>query len=59
VEFVKVQVEYYDKAGRVLATDWTYAVGGEELAPGAAKSFEIMTAADSRIKTFRCKVLTE
>lgn len=59
VSYVKVQVEFYDKDGRVMDTDWTYAVAGEGLEPGAAKSFSMMTPADRRIKTFRCQVMRE
>ncbi len=57
VKFVKVQVEWLDKSGNILDTDFTYAVGGEELAPGAAKSFSMMTPADHRMKRYRCVVL--
>jgi hypothetical protein len=59
ISYVKVQVEFYDKDGRAMDTDWTYAVAGEGLEPGAAKSFSMMTPADRRIKTFRCRVMKE
>jgi hypothetical protein len=59
VTYVKVQVELLDKSGTVMNTDWTYAVAGEELAPGAAKTFETMTEGDSRIKSYRYKILVE
>lgn len=53
VTFVKVGVEWLDAANQILDTDYTYAVGGEGLNPGAAKSFDIMTTADRRMKMFR------
>ena len=59
VKYVKVGVELLDKDDRVMNTDWTYAVAGEELPPGAAKSFETMTEGDSRIRHYRYKILTE
>jgi hypothetical protein len=56
VEFVKVEVEWLDSAGTVLDTDYTFAVSGEGLKPGGAKTFEIMSHADLRMKQFRYHV---
>ncbi|MBZ5727343.1 MAG: FxLYD domain-containing protein [Acidobacteriia bacterium] len=56
VSFVKVQVEWLDRAGNVLDTDYTYAVSSDSLRPGGAKTFEIMSRADPRMKRFRYKV---
>jgi len=57
ITYVKVGVEYLDKNGTILDTDWTYAVGGEQLVPGAAKSFRVMTKRDGRMTKFRYKIL--
>jgi hypothetical protein len=59
VDYVKVQVEWLDGAGTVLDTDYTFAVSGENLKPGGAKSFEIMSEADSRMKQFRYNVMQD
>lgn len=53
VEFVKVTVEWLDANEKVLDTDWTYAVSGDGLRPGAAKSFKIMTTVDKSMEKFR------
>lgn len=53
VDFVKVKVEWLDDNKNVLDSDWTYAVSGEGLRPGAAKTFEIMSPADRRMKQYR------
>lgn len=53
VDFIKVEVEWLDSAGKVLETDHTYAVAGEGLRPGGAKTFEIMSPADQRMKQYR------
>jgi uncharacterized protein (TIGR02588 family) len=55
-DFVKVEVEWLDSGGTVLDTDYTYAVAAEGLKPGGAKTFEIMSRADFRMKGFRCYV---
>jgi hypothetical protein len=59
VSFVKVAVEWLDASGTVLDTDYTYAVGADTLRPGGAKSFSIMTRADSRMSKFRYFVVNE
>jgi len=56
VDFVRVEVEWLDATGTVLDTDSTFAVSGQGLAPGGAKSFQIMTPADHRMKRFRYHV---
>ena len=56
VTFVKVEVEWLDSAGKVLDTDYTYAVSGDGLRPGGAKTFEIMSRADPHMKRFRYHV---
>jgi hypothetical protein len=59
VTYVKVEVELLDKSGRVMDTDWTYAVSSEKLRPGAAKSFETMTAVDFHVESYRYKILRD
>ena len=53
VDFVKVKIEWLDDSNNVLDSDWTYAVSGEGLRSGAAKTFEIMSTADRRMKQYR------
>ena len=59
VDSVKVGVDWLDQAGTVLDTDYTYAVSGQGLEPGGAKSFEIMTRADLRMKKYRYYVVNK
>ena len=53
VEFVKVVVDWLDKSGTVLDTDFTYVTGLDKLEPGAAKSFFIMTPANSKMSNYQ------
>jgi hypothetical protein len=53
VKFVKVEVEWLAKDNTVIDTDSTYAVGSDELRPGGAKSFEIMTPANRSMAKYR------
>jgi len=55
--FVKVQVEWLDSSGAVVDTGETYAVGAETLRPGGAKSFEIMTRRNPRMKRYQYKIV--
>ena len=59
VNYVKVGVDYLDKNKTVLDTDWTYAVASEDLRPGSAKSFRIMTKRDPKMTNYRYQVLTK
>ena len=59
VSFVKVGVDLLDANGKVLDTDWTYAVSGEALEPGAAKSFDMLVPIDTRMEEFRYYVATD
>lgn len=54
VSFVRVQAEFLNKSGEVVDSDWTYGVGAEILAPGDAKSFEIVREYSSDFA--RCRV---
>lgn len=51
LEFIKVKGLFQDSNNKVLDTDWTYAVGGEGLAPGESKKFRLSVTYDSRIST--------
>lgn len=42
VYFVKVKVEMLDENKNVIDTEWTYAVGGEGIKPGAKAHFDMM-----------------
>jgi hypothetical protein len=53
VEFVKVVVDWLDKSGTVLDTNFTYVTALDKLEPGAAKSFSIMTPANGKMSNFR------
>jgi energy-coupling factor transporter transmembrane protein EcfT len=53
VEFVKVVVDWLDKDGTVLDTNFTYVTALDKLEPGAAKSFSIMTPANAKMSNFR------
>ncbi|MFO7676052.1 MAG: FxLYD domain-containing protein [bacterium] len=57
--FVKVNVEWLDKDGAILDTDYTFAVSSEGLRPGAAKSFSIMTPADRRMRSYRYHIIAD
>lgn len=54
-EFVKVEVNWLDKEGSIVDTGETFVVGVEKLEPGAAKSFEIMAPANSKIARYSYK----
>jgi hypothetical protein len=59
VKFIKVAAEALDKSGAVLDSEWTYAVGGEGIAPAAAKSFRVMIRRDKRMTNFTYKFLPD
>ena len=59
VENVKVSVEWMDKNGKVLDTDWTYAVSSVGLRPGGAKSFRISTRLDKKAERFWCRIIKD
>lgn len=39
IKFVEVKASFKDRSGKVIDTDWTYAVGSEGLAPGESSTF--------------------
>lgn len=47
--FVEVKGKFKNSSGTVLDTDWTYAVGSEELAPGESVSIRLSVKKDSKI----------
>ena len=56
--FVEVKGKFKNSSGTVLDTDWTYAVGSEELAPGESVSIRLSVKKDSNITKCdlrRCK----
>ena len=57
VDFVKVQADFLDRSGKVIDTNWTYAVSSAQLAPGACKSFQIMQQVGREAKKYRVYVL--
>jgi hypothetical protein len=59
VGFVKVAVELLAGDGTVVDTDYTYAVAGDGLRPGSAKSFRIMAKADRQITQYRYYVVKD
>jgi RNA polymerase subunit RPABC4/transcription elongation factor Spt4 len=59
VKNVKVRIEWVDDAGKIIDTDWTYAVDNAGLRPKAAKSFQIMTPLDTRVKSVLSYVIKE
>jgi hypothetical protein len=58
-EFVKVEVNGLDKEASIVDTGETFVVGVEKLEPGAAKSFEIMAPANSKIARYSYKFALE
>jgi hypothetical protein len=47
--YVKVKVDYKDKDGNIVDTDWTYGIDGEGLAPNSRKSFKVMTPSNPAV----------
>lgn len=50
VRFVKVKGAFKDRSGRVIDTDWTYAVGSEGLGPGESCKWKMSVEKDLSIK---------
>ena len=49
VRFVEVKAAFKNSSGKVVDTDWTYAVGSEGLSPGESTKFSIMVDKDYSI----------
>lgn len=48
-DYVKVKGSFKNSSGKVLDTDWTYAVGAEGLAPGESTTFRLSVSKNSSI----------
>jgi hypothetical protein len=59
VGFVKVVVDWLDKSGTVLDTNFTYVTGLDKLEPGVAKSFSIMSPAKSTMSNYQYRFSAE
>lgn len=55
-KWVKVGADWSDSNGRIVNSDYTYLVAGEELPPGAAKAFQIMSRQDSQATRYRMRI---
>ena len=55
--FVEVKAVFYDSSGKVIDTDYTYAVGKEGLAPGESSKFEMYISYDERIESCSVSLL--
>lgn len=55
--FVKVKGAFEDSRGKVLDTDWTYAVGSEGLEPGESTTFRLSVDKNYSIKTCSVTIL--
>lgn len=57
VYYVKVVVKALGDKGRVIDTDWTYAVGSEGLRPGESTTFELMMKNNSSVIVYSPSIL--
>jgi len=48
--FIEIKGKFKDSSGKVLDTDWTYAVGSEGLAPGESSSFRMSVKKNTSIR---------
>lgn len=55
--FIEVKGKFKDSSGKVLDTDWTYAVGSEGLAPGESASFRISVDKNWDIKKCTMEII--
>ncbi len=44
IEYVKLEVSYFDDAGNSVNSDWSYAVSGDALRPGQRRNFSWITS---------------
>lgn len=56
--FVKIKGMFKDSTGRVVDTDWTYAVGSVGLSPDESKTFSVSVPIDSSIRTCSVNILS-
>ncbi|MCD8192761.1 MAG: FxLYD domain-containing protein [Oscillospiraceae bacterium] len=57
VSYVKIKGAFEDSSGKVLDTDWTYAVGSEGLEPGETCTWRMSVKKDSSIKDCSVTIL--
>lgn len=57
VSFVEIKGAFKTSAGKVVDTDWTYAVGSEGLAPGESCKWKLSVSKDSSIKDCDISIL--
>lgn len=57
VTFVKIKGAFKTSQGKVIDTDWTYAVGSEGLAPGESCKWELSVSKDTAIKNCDVSIL--
>ena len=57
VTFVKIKGAFKTSQGKVIDTDWTYAVGSEGLAPGESCKWELSVSKDTSIKNCDVSIL--
>ncbi|QQZ64585.1 hypothetical protein JI735_34730 (plasmid) [Paenibacillus sonchi] len=55
--FIKLKITYSDDSGNVIDTDWTYAVGAENLLPNEQHSFDFMTKYRNGMSKYRIEVV--
>lgn len=55
--FVEVKGKFEDSSGKIIDTDWTYAVGSEGLAPGESTTFRLSVDKDSNITKCELEIL--
>lgn len=55
--FIEVKGKFKDSSGKVLDTDWTYAVGSEGLAPGESTTFRISVDKNWDIKKCTMEII--
>jgi hypothetical protein len=60
IKYVKVKASLKDYSGKVIDTDWTYAVDSTWLDPGESKSFEMMIRDEyGKIQTADVSIINE
>lgn len=55
--YVKVKGAFKDSSGKVVDTDWTYAVGSEGLSPGESKTFRLSVPRNSAISSINVTLM--
>ena len=59
VKYVKIKGAFKSGSGNVIDTDWTYAVGGEGLAPGESCKWKMSVTKDLSIKSCDVTILED